>query len=470
MHVLCPLLAATFCILACGCATYTQSSRQMRNDWYAGNFSGAAAQSSEMCADAIGSDDEVLSLLEYGAVLRANARLAESAEVFDRAEILVHKYDEPGDETAAILVNQTLLPYTGYNYDRIMLGAYQALNYIELKRFEKAEIWLKKLENFQSDAEAKNRKRIDSQMKAIEKAQIENGKKNYDISKSLSNSIARNAFEKYYGADYLLPNAKVQAGGVYTNPFAYWLAGLYFSNRPADASDKSRAADFFRLANQSCPQGNSVAASDAAAAEALANGTAQNMGNYTYLIFEAGSAPIRQQFKIDIPLYVFAQTLPHVSMNFPFVQPIKSDIQLPSFSGGGQSAQAKKIADIDEIVNREFKNELPVVIMKTMLTSAVKAGAQFGAQYAVRDNTTAVLIVAIAGSIYQVATNDADLRTWTTLPKAIYIAKLPTPKNGVVEVDGRKVSVDTTGVNVIVAKKTSHAANLLIRQFNFKKQ
>jgi hypothetical protein len=55
---------------------------------------------------------------------------------------------------------------------------------------------------------------------------------------------------------------------------------------------------------------------------------------------------------------------------------------------------------------------------------------------------------AVAGVIYQVAMNSADLRTWTTLPKAFYYGRLVLPESakdgsiGEVTItlsDGRKV-------------------------------
>ena len=307
-------------------------------------------------------------------------------------------------------------------------------------------------------------------MRAIQKAQTEGGKRKYDVSRTLADAGVRGALSQYYGADFLAPDAAVRARAVYANPFAYWLSGLYFSNRPADASDKSRAADFFRLANQSVSGGNYVAASDAARAEALADGRAAGMGDFTYAIFEEGCAPLRRQFRVDLPLYIFADALPHVGVNFPYLAPADSGVRPPAISGGGKTAKFAKIADMDEIVSREFRDGLPVVVARSILSAAVKAGAQFAAQYAVRDNSAALLLVAIAGSVYQTATNDADLRSWTTLPKAVYLAKLPTPRDGIVEIGGRKVSVDTSGVNVIVAKQISSASPLFVRKFNFKEK
>lgn len=468
-----PALAAA--ALLAGCATYVDETGGLRADWRSGNLKAAAQKAAELSAEAEGSGDELVFLLENGAVSRAAADFGQSRKSFDRAEQIMAERDArggagAGDEIAAILANQSYLPYSGYNYDRIMAAAYQAMNLIELKEFEAAEVWLKKLENFQADAGAKNAARIDAEMRAIQKAQAEGGKRKYDVSRTLADAGVRGALAQYYGADFLAPDAAVRARAVYANPFAYWLSGLYFSNRPADASDKSRAADFFRLANQSLPGGNYVAASDAARAEALADGRAAAMGDFTYAIFEEGCAPLRRQFRVDLPLYIFADALPHVGVNFPYLAPADSGVRPPAFSGGGKTAKFAKIADMDEIVSREFRDGLPVVVARSILSAAVKAGAQFAAQYAVRDNSAALLLVAIAGSAYQAATNDADLRSWTTLPKAVYLAKLPTPRDGIVEIGGRKVSVDTSGVNVIVAKQISSASPLFVRKFNFKEK
>ena len=189
MKIVRAILSAAAVLALAGCATYSDSTANMRSDFRAGNFAAAAGDASRQCKEAEGSGDELIWLLETGSTARAANMLSESSNAFERAEKLFLKYDAEGgagigDEAAAVALNQTYLPYTGYNYDRIMAAAYQALNLIELKNFEEAEVWLKKLENFQSDAEAKNRRRIDSQMAALEKAQSENGKKIYEFENS----------------------------------------------------------------------------------------------------------------------------------------------------------------------------------------------------------------------------------------------------------------------------------------------
>jgi Flp pilus assembly protein TadD len=133
---------------------------------------------------------------------------------------------------------------------------------------------------------------------------------------------------------------------------------------------------------------------------------------------------------------------------------------------------------MDAVVAREFKNELPTIITKTLIASAIKAGATYGAYAGVtkggKKNTGAGLAVLIAGAIYQVAMNQADLRTWTTLPKEFHFCRIPTPADRKIELEppysGRKtpVVIDGGGVNVVWAKSVNRNSPLLVTQFKLK--
>ena len=123
------------------------------------------------------------------------------------------------------------------------------------------------------------------------------------------------------------------------------------------------------------------------------------------------------------------------------------------------------LSNMDAVVAREFKNELPTIITKTLIASAIKAGATYGAYAGAtnggRKNSGAGLAVLIAGALYQVAMNQADLRTWTTLPKEFQFCRIPTPADRKIELDhpylGRKtpVVIDEGVVNVVWVKSVN---------------
>ena len=454
-----------------GCQTHTSQSHAVRVPWGDGNTANAEVEISKISKDEADGVDALIWKLEEGAVARANGNLEKSIKAFSQAQSLIEKFENDpetsiSEETQAILTNQSYTTYKGYAYDKIMLSVYQALNHIEQKKFDDASVDLKRLEFFQSDAERANQKRIDSDQKAIANAKKKNKTASYDTSRTSNNQLVADVFKKYYGDDYTADTSKQQAKAVYVNPFAYWLAGLYFANRPLDASDKNRATDMFRLGGEMLANKSEVFAKDFKMAEDIANGKIDKPTNLTYIIYETGSAPIRNQFKIDLPIYIFARNVPHISMNFPYLTKIQSHSPDLKVSVQGKQIKFDTLADIDAIVQREFNSHLPMLITKTIISASVKAGAQYAMSRAAGDGWEG-LAVNIAGSVYQSLMNDADLRTWTTLPKYIKVARIQTPQNATINIDGVALKLPTDRVNVVIAKKMNANSKLILRTFDF---
>ena len=149
---------------------------------------------------------------------------------------------------------------------------------------------------------------------------------------------------------------------------------------------------------------------------------------------------------------------------------------------------------MDSIVVRDFKNEQPVVIAKTIASAVAKATAAYVANDAGRQQgDVAGLLVQLSTAIYQMAVNIADTRTWTTLPKEFQICRFPTPANGKIELsapngirmnvvlgagEGAKIdltsdktqaSLNGTGlINVVYVKSITAGTPLLVSQFKLK--
>jgi hypothetical protein len=89
---------------------------------------------------------------------------------------------------------------------------------------------------------------------------------------------------------------------------------------------------------------------------------------------------------------------------------------------------------MDAVVGKEFKDELPAVITRTLIAAGTKAGLAYAANRATqsRDNGWINILTRVATTVYQYATNHADLRTWRTLPKMIVVCRFPTPEDGAV--------------------------------------
>ena len=178
--------------------------------------------------------------------------------------------------------------------------------------------------------------------------------------------------------------------------------------------------------------------------------------------------------KLDVPLALIAggeaanagapgvalPTLAYRARSFPRLE----------IEAGGERYPTARIVDVDSVVTREFDNEYNLVLAKTFYVAAAKAAAAFAANAtAANQNAVAGLLARLGTSAYQIGTNQADRRTWQTLPKEVQVAHFPTPDDRVVRVvaapgRGATVALEPGLFNVLFVKSPSRAAPLSIRQ------
>jgi hypothetical protein len=197
------------------------------------------------------------------------------------------------------------------------------------------------------------------------------------------------------------------------------------------------------------------------------------------VIFETGMSPAREEIRIDIPVFLYNIAIhdtrvDYVGIAFPRLQKIDNNIEYItcSTSGGGQYP-TQVLADIDKIVAREFKNEFPLIITRTVISAIVKAAAQYAVAKATEHEDQWVQFGArFATAAWAAATNEADLRTWRTLPKQVQLASFPTPQDSVVRLslpNGTQLSnvtVEPGKSALIWIRCPSYAAPAVIRQVN----
>jgi hypothetical protein len=274
------------------------------------------------------------------------------------------------------------------------------------------------------------------------------------------------------------------------NPFTVYLDGLYFMACATDASDLERARKSFeRMAG--FVEGNEYVNQDLATAEAAANG--KPLSPTTYVIFETGCAPFRDQLRIDIPI-IFSK-VSYVGAAFPTIKPQGNFQPYLTVTANGANYETKLISNMDSVVVRDYKNELPVVITKTIAATVAKAAAAYVANDAARqqNNGWVSLLVQAATAAYEMAVNIADTRTWTTLPKEFQVCRFPTPADGRIELStangirmpivlgssgAAKIDLTSTNaqatlntggiINVVYVKSITAGTPLLVSQFKLK--
>jgi hypothetical protein len=122
---------------------------------------------------------------------------------------------------------------------------------------------------------------------------------------------------------------------------------------------------------------------------------------------------------------------------------------------------------MDAVVAREFKNELPGVVARTIVSAAIKAAATKVAGDKGGD------VGQLVGMLYQAGSTAADLRTWTALPKEFHVCRFDTPSERIISIStggGAKadVTVDDAQISVVYVKDFGPNTLLKVNQFPLK--
>jgi uncharacterized protein len=451
-------------LLGTGCRTYRQQAGSMTSAWDTGRPAVAAAEFGSKADSKNHSGDSIIWHLEAGAAYRAAGNYAESDRHFDAAATKMDTYEQEakvkvGHEAAAIFSNQQNLPYEGRPYDKIMLHTYKALNYLTLADFEKARPELIRAYQCQQDAVADNARRIakaqDQENNAKDKAAIDRAKSDPTFNSALNNATKATENFKFY-ADYV-------------NPFTVYLDGLFFMYQGGGGADLERA-------NKSLKRVIEVAGANKFVQQDLDQSTAMINGAQpapcTYVIFETGQAPSREQIRVDVPI-IFSD-VSYVGAAFPILVIHENEARRLTISGTGVQETAEPVANMDAIVALDFKNEYPTIVTKTLIATVTKAAAAWAVNEAARQqDPIGGLIARLGTAVAQASVNIADTRTWTTLPKEFAVARVNTPADRRLFLSAAgsppmEVVVPPGSVNVIYARSVNMGTPLLVSQFKLK--
>jgi hypothetical protein len=259
----------------------------------------------------------------------------------------------------------------------------------------------------------------------------------------------------------------------YVNPFSVFLEGVYFLARGESLADYERARVALGRVRDMTGANDYIKADYAAAAKLAAGGG--ELPPTTYVVFETGMAPIREEIKIDIPLFIVSRSVPYVGIAFPqlrYNNQYNPGLTVTASNTG--PLHTTMLCDMDLVIGQDFKNELPSIIIKTLISAGAKAAAQYGLYLATKNSGTLSILTEVAGVVYQYATNRADLRTWVTLPKQFLYCRLPTPPDGRLQItsdstgETQTVDLPPGAVTMVYVKSNSYGNVLLVHAFTLR--
>jgi len=392
------------------------------------------------------------------------------------ADDRIDYYDEQAKHSLSAGLSTALLnpgetPYRGQSYDKIMLSTFQGLNYLAMNDPERARACFNKAYRRQSEAVEENSKRIEKNKEKIQAAK--SGQVTDEKGKKASQGADPDAAIKDPKAAAAMQNvnasldARLQAYGDYVNPFTVFVDGLFMLTNATDRQEEERAAkELVRVA--SMMPDNAYLKEDAVLAEQLAAGTAV-LGKTTYVVFESGEAPHREELLIPVPIFLVSKET--IYTQIPLSRLAFNDNYNASLlvSGGGVQKPTSLVCNMDGVIAQDFKNALPSMWIDAFICAATKALIEHEVNKQLDKSVGGwgSLVGKIGVMAFNMATTRGDTRSWQMLPKAFSYARLATPEDGVITVStadnqSKTIKLPDNKVNLVYVKQVGPGATLLV--------
>jgi len=360
-------------------------------------------------------NEDLMWALQIGSVERLRGDYEQSTELFDKSEELLNYYDlqdELAGAVASTIVNENVNPYAGEEYDGIMVNTYKALNFMKLGRDELVRVEFNRALDRQRRAKEKFAKEI---AKIKDEIAQEEQKGKAPVKQSVENPQVKSIISEKYPSIYAF-----KAYPDFVNPFTTYIAGIYFNL----IGDHTKAIDLLKESYGMVPD-NDYIAEDLALTERILDGEEQ-LNNTVWVIFENGLGPVKEEFRVDLPLFIATSAVKYAGIALPKLVFREQAYPYLSIKTADNTYPTQQIADMDRVIQTEFKKDFNAILTRAIISATVKAAAQYALD---QQGSTAAMIASIGVAAYSFATTAADVRIWTTLPKDFQVARLSIPED-----------------------------------------
>ena len=191
------------------------------------------------------------------------------------------------------------------------------------------------------------------------------------------------------------------------NPALTYLAGIYFLND----GDFETARTYLMRADGMTP-GNDFIRADLNAANAR-----KTPVNVAWVFIESGFSPRLTEWRLDLPIITGnGPRIVSVAVARPIALP-----EPPAIDG------ARMLADVDAMFMTEFSEYQANAALRSLASAVSKLALQSVA------NDQLGPLAGFAAAIYSAISTGAEVRSWVTLPKRIYILRVQKDKSGLIK-------------------------------------
>jgi hypothetical protein len=406
----------------------------------------------EKSQGAYGSKSEVLYLMDMGMIEHVASLYNESNQSLSKAEALTEDLYTARihTEVEAFLTSDNVLPYEGEDFEKVLLNVFMALNYVRLGLWDDALVEARKVDHKLTVLSDRNQQRMTYRTDAL--ARYLSGVL-YETMGDFSNAfvayrLAFDAFEQYRQA--------------YGTPVPDMLRQDLL--RVSEALGLTQEHEEYKHAFGGITW--------------LSETAAQSLGEVVFITY-AGHAPIKRDLMVDIPFspaalgmvlatkrydrnysgdqraaesILYGLTGRVVRVAVPRFVPRPSGVAYTEavITGGGarytsRSALMENITaiaakDLEERLFRTTVKAVARAAWKYALAEAVRVGVRDALGSKTDEGKIAGVLAGTVAHILAVASEEADKRSWATLPDRIHVGRLKVPP-GTYDVELRHIGL-----------------------------
>jgi hypothetical protein len=309
------------------------------------------------------------------------------------------------ENLAAVVSNDNAVRYDIPLYEQSMLHSYQALNYLTQYDLSGALVEIRRANQVQETA-------------------LENN----------ANASVSNSETNITGLSQQYPSMSSVIGSVkngFQNAYTFYLSALLYeaAGQKNDAYiDYKKALEIYpnndylqqniwRLAT-TLQMSNDINLFKQRFPSKITNGLAPYKQGQVIFIIENGIVSAKQEASLSLPIYtrhnemrLYSVALPNYSNQLTVYSPLALTYQ-------GNDYQAEEIVRLQSLAAKQLQDELPVIVTRQITRLIAKEEIR---QALVRNGND---IGNIFANIYNLASEKADTRSWSTLPDSIDILQL----------------------------------------------
>lgn len=350
-------------------------------------------------------DKDILYYLEKGQLLTLDSNYPGAKESWLKADEVVRDWEDSvrsdpskviGD-IGSFLINDKTRRYDGQDYEKVMLSSNLTLSHIMQGNYDLARIEMKKTYEREKLIESFREKEYDKLRDDAKQQQVDTNVKQ---------------MKDYPMAELDTPEVNGLKNG-YQNAFAHYLAGYFFEA----TGESSLAEPGYRNALQLAPNSRIV---QSGLREVGRRKPGPKEADVLFVI-ESGFAPAWKSITVPIPIPRHKGGVMVTPLSFPLIKSEGRGFVPSVVSVAGRQLPVETLTNIDAMARRMLKDQMPGILLRTVVRAVLKSVAQDQAY-------KSGAVVGLLTNVATVVSEQADDRSWRTLPERISVARAILPQ------------------------------------------